>query len=100
MHIQTNKNVIVSIELFGHARFVAGVRNVRLALPPRSTTSDLASALASALPVLVSIALDESGSRLLTSYTANLNGLSFMDDNPALVSPNDTIYLFSSQAGG
>ena len=100
MNIQTQNSVIVQVEMFGHARAVAGVREIQLALPPRSTASDLASALASALPALVSTAIDESGANLLPSYTANLNGLAFIDEDPVPVSPGDTIYIFSSQAGG
>ncbi len=100
MNVQTHKRVVVDIELFGYARAVAGVRVVQVALPPRSAASDLASALASALPDLISTAIDESGSSLLPSYTANLNGLAFMDEVPVSISPGDTIFLFSSQAGG
>ena len=100
MNTKTKNSVLVSVELFGHARTVAGVRDVKLALPPQSSASDLAAALADALPSLVSIALDKNGARLLSSYTANLNGLAFMGDDPIPLSPGDKIFLFSSQAGG
>ena len=100
MNSQTQKKVTVNVELFGHARTVAGVRDLKLALPPRSAAPDLAAALADALPSLLSVALESDCPRLLPSYTANLNGLSFMEDTPILISPGDTIYLFSSQAGG
>lgn len=100
MNIETKNRVIVRVELFGHARTVAGVRDLKLALPPRSGASDLAAALADELPSLLSVALESDCSRLLPSYTANLNGLEFMGDEPIPISPGDTIYLFSSQAGG
>ena len=100
MNTKTKNNVIVRVELFGHARTVAGVRDLKLALPRQSGVSDMAAALAAALPSLLSVVLDSDGSRLLPSYTANLNGLSFMEDTPIPISPGDTIYLFSSQAGG
>ncbi|MCY4654110.1 MAG: hypothetical protein OXC95_13215 [Dehalococcoidia bacterium] len=100
MNTKTNNTVMVSVELFGHARTVSGVRDVQISLPPQSGASDLAAALAAALPSLRSIALEDDGSSLLSSYTANLNGLAFMDDEPVPVSPGDTILLFSSQAGG
>ena len=100
MNTQTRNSVIVRVELFGRARTVAGVREVQIALPPESGASDLAAALAAALLSLLSVALEDDGSRLLSSYTANLNGLSFMDDNPIPISQGDTIFLFSSQAGG
>ena len=100
MNIKTKNTVLISVELFGHARTVAGVRDVKLALPPQSGASDLAAALAAALPSLLSIALEDDGSALLSSYTANLNGLAFMSEDPIPITLGDTIYLFSSQAGG
>ena len=100
MNIKTKNSVMVCVELFGHARAVAGVRRLELELPPLSGASDLSTALADALPSLLSVALESDGSSLLTSYTANLNGLAFMDNYPIPISPGDTIYLFSSQAGG
>lgn len=100
MRNQTEKEVTVRVELFGHARTVAGVRDLKLALPPQSGASDLAASLADALPSLLSVALESDGSHLLPSYTANLNGLAFMSEDPVPITPGDTIYLFSSQAGG
>ena len=100
MNIRTSATVPVRVELFGHARAVAGVNDVRLALPPEASASDLAVALASALPALVSTALDEDGTSLLSSYTANVNGMVFMGDEPIPISRGDSIFLFSSQAGG
>ncbi len=100
MNTQTQNTVIVNVELFGHARTVAGVREVQLALPPQSGASDLAAALAIALPSLVSVAVEDDGASLLSSYTANLNGLAFMGESAVPISSGDSIYLFSSQAGG
>ena len=100
MNTKAPATVPVRVELFGHARAVAGVSDVRLALPPEASASDLAVALASALPALVSTALDEAGTALLSSYTANVNGTVFMGDDPIPISRGDSIYLFSSQAGG
>ena len=100
MNSQTQKKVTVNVELFGHARAVAGVRDLELALPSRSGASDLAAALADALPSLLAVALESDCPRLLPSYTANLNGLAFMGDDPIPISPGDRIFLFSSQAGG
>ena len=100
MNAQAPGRVPVKVELFGHARTVAGVSDVHLALPPEASASDLAAALASALPTLVSTALDEDGTALLSSYTANVNGMMFMGDEPIPISRGDSIFLFSSQAGG
>ena len=65
MNTKTKNNVIVRVELFGHARTVAGVRDLKLALPRESGVSDMAAALAAALPSLLSVVLDPDGSRLL-----------------------------------
>ncbi len=100
MNTQAPDVVTVRVELFGHARAVAGVSDVHLDLSPEASASDLAVALASALPALVSTALDEDGAALLSSYTANVNGIVFMGDEPVSISHGDSIYLFSSQAGG
>ena len=100
MNTQAPATVPVRVELFGHARTVAGVSDVRLTLPPEASASDLAVALAAALPDLVSTALDEDGAALLSSYTANVNGIVFMEDEPVRISRGDSIFLFSSQAGG
>ena len=100
MKSQAPGKVPVRVELFGHARTVAGVSDVHLHLPPEASASDLAAALASALPALVSTALDADGAALLSSYTANVNGTVFMGDEPIRISRGDSIYLFSSQAGG
>ena len=100
MNIETKNTVLVSVELFGHARSVAGVRDLKLALPPLCGASDLAAALADALPSLRSVALESDDSSLLPSYTANLNGLRFLGEEPVPITPGDVIYLFSSQAGG
>ena len=100
MNVQAQNSVLVRVELFGHARAIAGVRDVQVALPPQSGASDLAAALAAVLPSLLSIAIEDDGSRLLPSYTANLNGLAFISHDPIPISPGDTIFLFSSQAGG
>ena len=100
MNTQAPGSVPVRVELFGHARAVAGVSDVHLDLPPEASAADLAIALASALPALVSTALDEDGTSLLSSYTANVNGMVFMGDEPIPISRGDSIFLFSSQAGG
>ena len=100
MNNQKQTRVTINVELFGHARTIAGVHDVQLQLPTESSASDLAVALAAALPSLVSTALDENGAHLLSSYTANLNGLEFMGKEPIPISAGDSIFLFSSQAGG
>ncbi len=92
--------VDVRAELFGIARMVSGRSGVTLTVPERSYPGDLASALASVCPELVGpvIAADRSG--LHSSYTFNINGTSFVGDGRLQLTPEDTVLLFSSQAGG
>ena len=90
----------VTVELFGSARSACGVRLVNLDLPSETRVSDLARALASALPALVGVAIDERMDALTVSYTANLNGLDFLGDTARKVADGDRVLVFSSQAGG
>ncbi len=90
----------VTVELFGHARLVSGVREVEARIPARADSSHIAAALVSEAPALSGVAVSEDGRSLMPSYTANLNGLAFIGDEPVSVSSGDRIYVFSSQAGG
>ena len=92
--------VLVTVELFGHARLVCGVKEIAVELPHWSDSSDLASALHSAAPKLRGVVIDEKGQSFLASYTANVNGHCFLDSSPARIAEGDRIYVFSSQAGG
>ncbi len=92
--------VSVTIDLFGHARAVAGVRAVSVTLPALANAKDIAAALAEMLPQLAGTALTEDGTAFQTSYTANLNGLNFLSDTPVELLDGDRIFVFSSQAGG
>ena len=100
MNAKTERVTTVSVELFGHARAVAGARHLNVALPPEAGLRDLAAALSSASPALKGVALDDDGAEFLSSYTANLNGMTFMTAEPMPISPGDSILIFSSQAGG
>ena len=90
----------MTVELFGHARLVCGRREIALQLPSEVKSSDLACALHGSAPSLRGIVVDENGDGLMASYTANLNGLSFLESSPVRVQEGDRIFVFSSQAGG
>ena len=100
MRVTGAKIATVTAELFGHARLVCGVREIEIELPSNADASDLASALFSAVPTLGGVVTDECGRRLMSSYTANLNGIAFLDDSSVSLSDGDRIFVFSSQAGG
>ncbi len=92
--------VSVTVELFGHARLVCGQKEIAAKLPPELDSTGLATALSSLVPALRGVVVDEVGQGLMQSYTANLNGLSFVESSPLRIVDGDRIYVFSSQAGG
>ena len=92
--------VCVTVELFGHARLVCGVKQIDVDLPSESNLTDLANALNSAVPLLRGVVIDDSGNGFMSSYTANINGHSFLEKSSARVVDGDRIFVFSSQAGG
>lgn len=100
MKVAGSETVSVTVELFGHARLVCGVKQIDIDLPIESDATDFATALCSAVPSLRGTVIDEAGRELATSYTANINGLSFLDDSALRMSDGDRIFVFSSQAGG
>ena len=100
MRYTDSKTASVTVEVFGHARLVCGVKEIEIELPSESDASDLAGALCTAAPPLRGIVTDEAGRQLMTSYTANINGVSFLGDSSVRIADGDRIFVFSSQAGG
>ena len=92
--------VNVQVEFFGLARILSGRRQVELSVPEASESGDVVVALAETCPELVGGVLLEDRSGLRESYTFNLNGTSFICDQPMQLRTGDSILLFSSQAGG
>ena len=92
--------VSITVELFGTARLVCGARNVEIEAQSPASTGRLASLLAQRYPQLRGKVLREDGSGLLSSYTFNLNGVSFIGSGNVDLKPGDSVLLFSSQAGG
>jgi hypothetical protein len=90
----------VQAELFGIARMASGRSDVTLAVPEHSYPGDLAAAMASVCPELVGPVITGDRSGLHSSYTFNINGTSFVGDERVRLTPEDTVLLFSSQAGG
>ena len=91
----------IRVELFGQARLATGRRWVDVTVTARAGAGDLAEALAEHFPKLVGKAIRDDRRGLLESYTFNLNGTEFIDDERTLtLTSEDTILLFSSQAGG
>ena len=100
MKATSARTVSVTAELFGHARLVCGHKEIALQLPIEASSSDLAWALHASAPSLRGVVVDDSGDGLMASYTANLNGHSFLESSPVPMREGDRIFVFSSQAGG
>lgn len=92
--------VMVQIELFGLAQLACGRRQVLLELPCDATIISIVTALATACPALVGLAIRDDLSSFYESYVMNLNGLQFLTAGRVQLHAGDTLLLFSSQAGG
>jgi len=92
--------VSCTVELFGVARLLAKTNAVSLSLPRGATLSNVLSALAERLPVLVGRVISPDKSSLFSGYACNINGLDFVRNNSARVHPGDKIFILSADAGG
>ncbi|HEY8695039.1 MAG TPA: MoaD/ThiS family protein [Chloroflexota bacterium] len=85
-----------TVELYGQARLLAGVRSL---IVPGNTIGQTLRALARLHPKLVGAVLQEDG-QLTPAYAVNLNGLRFCSDLDEPISENDELLVISSLAGG
>jgi molybdopterin converting factor small subunit len=95
-----NDSICCTVELFGAARLTARTREVTLVLPSGATFSQLFAALAEELPILVGRVISPDGSRLMSGYACNVNGLEFVRTPTATVHAGDDIAILSADAGG
>ena len=89
-----------TVELFGAARLLAKTKEIALALPEGATLAQVYSVLAEKLPVLVNRVIAPDGSRLVSGYACNVNGLDFVRLPTAKVNSGDKIFILSADAGG
>ena len=97
---KAGESINLRVELFGSARMISGRREIEIAVGKKSSPAELVAALGEVCPELVGQVIAQDGQRLQESYTFNLNGTSFVDDEPVQLTRGDTVLLFSSQAGG
>ena len=93
-------SVTVTVELFGNARLLAGRHLVRLSVADDCSLSDIAGEMGRRHPALMGTVVREDFTGFLDSYTVNLNGVEFIDDQHQRLSEGDALLVFSSQAGG
>src|SRR4029434_757800 len=77
-HKLKNDSVQCTVELFGMARLLAKTNTVTLALPQEATLSQLFSALAERLPILVGRVVSPEKNDLISGCACNVNGLDFV----------------------
>jgi molybdopterin-guanine dinucleotide biosynthesis protein A len=101
-HIRSgsSQSVDCTVELFGVARLLTGMREIELALQPGATIGDVFEALADKLPSLSGRVISADGTRLIDGYACNVNGLEFVRSADAPVKPGDNIAIMSADAGG
>ena len=92
--------VTISVELFGNARLLAGRKLVRLSVADDCALSDITEEIGRRHPNLVGTVVREDLTGFLESYTVNLNGVEFIDDQHQRLNEGDALLVFSSQAGG
>jgi hypothetical protein len=91
---------VCTVELYGVARQIARIRSVSLPVVEGATLSEILSALADELPSLVGRVIAPDRLSLTTGYACNVNGLAFVRDATAAVSPGDSLIIVSADAGG
>jgi molybdopterin-guanine dinucleotide biosynthesis protein A len=89
-----------TVELFGMAQLLAKTKTISLALPQDATLSQLFSALAERLPMLVGRVISPEMNKLASGCACNVNGLDFVRNATAKVKTGDRILILSADAGG
>ena len=95
-----NEPISCTVELFGMARLLAKTNTVALALPQEATLSQLFSALAERLPILVGRVVSPEKNDLISGCACNVNGLEFVRNPTTKIRTGDKILILSADAGG
>ena len=90
----------IRVELFGRARLLCGSHTICIEVPTSARVADIAAALANACPAFVGKVVCSDMTRLEESYVLNINGKQFVGDQDLNLDKEDSLLLFSSQAGG
>jgi len=93
-------SISCTVELFGGARLRAKIAEVNLTLARGATLSDLLSALADRLPVLVGPVITPDAKGLSRGYACNVNGRDFVRDASFEIHAGDSVFIISADAGG
>jgi molybdenum cofactor guanylyltransferase len=89
-----------TVELFGVARLLAKAQVISLSLPQDATLTDVLSAVAQILPVLVGRVINPDRMDLLAGFACNINGTDFVRDPNTKIHRQDRVFILSADAGG
>jgi len=95
-----NFTITCTVELFGVARLLAKIPKITLTLPEGATASDMFSAMAAKLPVLVGKVIKPDAKGLIAGHACNLNGRDFVRDPSFQIHGGDCVFIISADAGG
>lgn len=90
----------VTVELFGLARYLAGVRAVSLEVPEGARLRDVTAALGQAHPQLLGRVIAPDGQGLLEPYFYARDGRTVLHNPDSRPCPDDALCLLFVAAGG
>ena len=90
----------IKIEFFGRARMILGFNSFEITVNKEITKEELISLIAKKYPKLIGEIIEENKSNLKKSYNIGINGIKNPSENELYLKNNDSILIFSSQAGG
>ena len=90
----------IKIEFFGRARMILGFNSFEITVNQEITKEELISLIATKYPELIGEIIEENKFNLKKSYNIGINGIKNPSENELNLKNNDSILIFSSQAGG
>lgn len=90
----------IKIEFFGRARLILGINSFQITVNEKITQKELIFLVAKTYPKLIGEIIEENKLNLKKSYNMGINGIKNPSENELNLNNNDSILIFSSQAGG
>ena len=90
----------IKIEFFGRARLILGFNSFQISVNEKITKKELILLISKKYPKLIGEIIEENKLNLKKSYNMGINGIKNPSENELNLNNNDSILIFSSQAGG
>jgi len=90
----------IKIEFFGRARLILGFNSFQITVNEKITKKELILLISKKYPKLIGEIIEENKLNLKKSYNMGINGIKNPSENELNLNNNDSILIFSSQAGG